>query len=872
MALFKKRPQLQNIDYISPPPTEILHAFADDGVSTEERAAKRRRIVDYAKDYLKGRDVLITSASLKGPFDKGWKNPWRAKPVVQQMENVQTTPEHVNLPVQDEEMEEDEEDEEDREDDEVVGRVMVPETEARPSKAGSDYCHDWLRRQDVQRYSPEVDEGFDVEVREAGEETPSRPQPRGRAARFKLARPNVVPARTADQPAERSILSDMPAPIAQVDSLQVDAGSSAAKRSLSEQPPGRAYRDMFKTRKDTIDDSSFTKVSMIQDDLPLPKPRPVAKLKLKFRDPPADSPGFVFRRVNDGGKRPIRRGSHHSKGSTTQRDDENGQSHAPTSIDNADAQEPAPVDDEVVEDDIEDGSDDVPPENAVIHADDEGRWPCPMQACPKQTDPYLSEGGLRRHLRTKHSVLHITKDKSRALPRKVKQKELETTTAYQRHVPKWVFAPSTNTPDAAQNENRSVEGGEEAHDDLVAEPIIDIPPAPVQSVAQQESEDETSPSTVKAAPPPTEEHPSASKPQPEAQQPESQDSVIQPDQEEDNTIAVPEDEQITIPPPDPNITPALPSDLLVTTTTDTTAPPDRQDSRAFSTFTFNTQAALLQAHQAFQDTQSPLRFSPPLEEAEVETPNHIPGHLANILSAGADDDADDTITPLPFRRPGIPSFFTRSAAAPPSLSKAVPANTQDLVNAAADLSFSTVKKPQPRPLLARPDGMTKGGKKRASFADWTQAKPSQAGPVASLKVVEWSPLGVTPPVALRQKPSSQPVETPLKSALTKKKSNLSFSFSRTPLTSMPTPTPAQNPLSSDLYQAAQREDDMGLVVSGAIDAHGVSLGVGGGGIVQNGGPVGGMNSQDVEHALNEAESFLSTWDFEREVGVGRAVV
>lgn len=47
--------------------------------SSEQRAAKRRRIESYAAAYLRGQPLFILSAQLKGPFDNGWQNPWRRK-------------------------------------------------------------------------------------------------------------------------------------------------------------------------------------------------------------------------------------------------------------------------------------------------------------------------------------------------------------------------------------------------------------------------------------------------------------------------------------------------------------------------------------------------------------------------------------------------------------------------------------------------------------------------------------------------------------------------------------------------------------------------------------------------------------------------
>lgn len=44
-----------------------------------QQAAKRRRIELIAAQYLQGRQPLILSARLKGPFDNGWRNPWKAQ-------------------------------------------------------------------------------------------------------------------------------------------------------------------------------------------------------------------------------------------------------------------------------------------------------------------------------------------------------------------------------------------------------------------------------------------------------------------------------------------------------------------------------------------------------------------------------------------------------------------------------------------------------------------------------------------------------------------------------------------------------------------------------------------------------------------------
>lgn len=50
---------------------------SDDELGEEERAAKRQRIEKLAEAHLQGRPLFILSASLKGPLDTGWKNPWK---------------------------------------------------------------------------------------------------------------------------------------------------------------------------------------------------------------------------------------------------------------------------------------------------------------------------------------------------------------------------------------------------------------------------------------------------------------------------------------------------------------------------------------------------------------------------------------------------------------------------------------------------------------------------------------------------------------------------------------------------------------------------------------------------------------------------
>lgn len=63
------------------PDTVVYGQFIDDAEEeAAERAAKRRRrIRDNAEAYLRGDQIYIMTAGLKGPFDKGWKNPWKER-------------------------------------------------------------------------------------------------------------------------------------------------------------------------------------------------------------------------------------------------------------------------------------------------------------------------------------------------------------------------------------------------------------------------------------------------------------------------------------------------------------------------------------------------------------------------------------------------------------------------------------------------------------------------------------------------------------------------------------------------------------------------------------------------------------------------
>ena len=45
-------------------------------LSLEDRERRHQRIQNHANLYLEGRDLSIASASLMGPFNDSWSNPW----------------------------------------------------------------------------------------------------------------------------------------------------------------------------------------------------------------------------------------------------------------------------------------------------------------------------------------------------------------------------------------------------------------------------------------------------------------------------------------------------------------------------------------------------------------------------------------------------------------------------------------------------------------------------------------------------------------------------------------------------------------------------------------------------------------------------
>lgn len=63
--------------YISP--EDVLYPGSDEEATSDEREEKRVRVEIQGQQYLNGRPLFIQSAGLRGPFEKGWVNPWGSK-------------------------------------------------------------------------------------------------------------------------------------------------------------------------------------------------------------------------------------------------------------------------------------------------------------------------------------------------------------------------------------------------------------------------------------------------------------------------------------------------------------------------------------------------------------------------------------------------------------------------------------------------------------------------------------------------------------------------------------------------------------------------------------------------------------------------
>lgn len=77
---FAKRP-VSPLHYepLEPSPEDICWPGSDDEADEGHREKKRVRVELLGKQYLEGRPLFIQSAGLRGPFDRGWVNPWAGK-------------------------------------------------------------------------------------------------------------------------------------------------------------------------------------------------------------------------------------------------------------------------------------------------------------------------------------------------------------------------------------------------------------------------------------------------------------------------------------------------------------------------------------------------------------------------------------------------------------------------------------------------------------------------------------------------------------------------------------------------------------------------------------------------------------------------
>ena len=82
MPFHRPTSQLALETYSSPPNDDVDSdgvLGSDDELDEDARFARRQRIEKLAEAYLQGTPLFILSASLKGPFDQGWVNPWRKR-------------------------------------------------------------------------------------------------------------------------------------------------------------------------------------------------------------------------------------------------------------------------------------------------------------------------------------------------------------------------------------------------------------------------------------------------------------------------------------------------------------------------------------------------------------------------------------------------------------------------------------------------------------------------------------------------------------------------------------------------------------------------------------------------------------------------
>jgi hypothetical protein len=200
-------PPIGNIEYESPPPNHSLGPHEDDELEPEQKAAKRRRIEHLANDYLKGKELYISSAVLKGTFDSTCVNPWRRKRRevdVPNSDHGRDLAEGEHGAVSKQSNGQGVEVGHGRHGRNLAreGRVVEPLTRAvvadnwentrverSSSRASAGYCAEWLQRQNTRSRTPTIDSDEETERPcRRGSITTTTKSPTQRALSRKLAR------------------------------------------------------------------------------------------------------------------------------------------------------------------------------------------------------------------------------------------------------------------------------------------------------------------------------------------------------------------------------------------------------------------------------------------------------------------------------------------------------------------------------------------------------------------------------------------------------------------------------------------------------------------------------------------------------------
>ncbi|QDS74620.1 hypothetical protein FKW77_008871 [Venturia effusa] len=172
-------PVIANIRYESPPRCRSYGPDEDEDLEPEQRAAKRRRIEHNTQEYLKGKELYISSAVLKGTFASNCANPWRNESGNIHVPNSDDGEEEI--------LEEDfggtrlahlERDHEGAHAQTLKRRVAKHQTPKRPelatwdntrmerptSRASAGYCTEWLQRQNLRVQTPTIDSDDDIDI------------------------------------------------------------------------------------------------------------------------------------------------------------------------------------------------------------------------------------------------------------------------------------------------------------------------------------------------------------------------------------------------------------------------------------------------------------------------------------------------------------------------------------------------------------------------------------------------------------------------------------------------------------------------------------------------------------------------------------